>query len=80
MQRSKFISVFDSCVLTPFSRPVHDFRSLVTPEQHVHLSNFVYIDFSECLAEFAAFVRGLGVKKTQGEFEGRGIMVQYLMG
>ncbi|KAJ7301803.1 hypothetical protein DFH08DRAFT_827186 [Mycena albidolilacea] len=34
-------------------------------EQHARLSNFVYIESAESLAEFSAFVRGLGVKKIQ---------------
>ncbi|KAJ7845548.1 hypothetical protein B0H14DRAFT_3139049 [Mycena olivaceomarginata] len=50
---------------TPLSRPVHDFKSLVTSDQHAQLANFVYIDSAEKLAEFSKFIRDLGIKKIQ---------------
>ncbi|KAJ6461772.1 hypothetical protein C8R45DRAFT_1220718 [Mycena sanguinolenta] len=43
--------------------PVHDFKSLVSPADYARLLNFVYIKTKEELAEFSAFVRGLGIKK-----------------
>ncbi|KAJ7808506.1 hypothetical protein B0H14DRAFT_3482273 [Mycena olivaceomarginata] len=45
--------------------PVHDFKSLVTSDQHAQLANFVYIDSAEKLAEFSKFIRDLGIKKIQ---------------
>lgn len=50
-----------------FPRPVHDFRSLVPAADHARLLDFAYIDSKEKLDDFSAFVRGLGVKKIQGE-------------
>ncbi|KAJ7763836.1 hypothetical protein B0H16DRAFT_1455086 [Mycena metata] len=43
--------------------PVHDFRSLVSPDDHARLLNFVYIESAEKLTEFSAFVDSLGIKK-----------------
>ncbi|KAJ7736698.1 hypothetical protein B0H16DRAFT_1326459, partial [Mycena metata] len=43
--------------------PVHDFRSLVSPADHAHLLDFVYIESAEKLTEFSAFVDSLGIKK-----------------
>ena len=48
------------------SRAIHDFESLVTPDQYARLKNFLYITSKEELAEFDKFVRGLGIKKIQG--------------
>lgn len=48
-------------------RPVHDFRSLVSPADHAHLLDFVYIESAEKLTEFSAFVDSLGIKKIHGE-------------
>ncbi|KAJ7733078.1 hypothetical protein DFH07DRAFT_968169 [Mycena maculata] len=43
--------------------PVHDFKSLVSSDDHKRLLDFVYIESMEALAEFSAFVKRLGVKK-----------------
>ncbi|KAJ7867199.1 hypothetical protein B0H14DRAFT_2572957 [Mycena olivaceomarginata] len=45
--------------------PVHDFKSLMTSDQHAQLANFVYIDSAEKLAEFSKFIRDLGIKKSK---------------
>jgi hypothetical protein len=50
-----------------FSRPVHDFESLVSPADFDRLKDFVYIDSKETLDAFSAFVYGLKVKKITGE-------------
>ncbi|KAJ6549308.1 hypothetical protein DFH09DRAFT_1502776 [Mycena vulgaris] len=44
---------------------IHDFESLVTPDQYARLKDFLYITSKEELAEFDQFVRGLGIKKIQ---------------
>ncbi|KAJ7693159.1 hypothetical protein B0H17DRAFT_1060317 [Mycena rosella] len=44
---------------------IHDFESLVTPDQYARLKNFLYITSKEELAEFDEFVRGLCIKKIQ---------------
>ncbi|KAK7034090.1 hypothetical protein R3P38DRAFT_3496289 [Favolaschia claudopus] len=44
---------------------IHDFKSLVTPEQYNRLMNFMYIDSKERLEEFSRFVNDLGIKKIQ---------------
>ncbi|KAJ6551069.1 hypothetical protein B0H10DRAFT_2242415 [Mycena sp. CBHHK59/15] len=44
---------------------IHDFESLVTPDQYARLKDFLYITSQEKLAEFDEFVRGLGIKKIQ---------------
>ncbi|KAJ7785059.1 hypothetical protein DFH07DRAFT_708567, partial [Mycena maculata] len=41
------------------------FKSLVSPEEHTHLLDFVYIDSKESLDKFSAFVYGLGIKKIR---------------
>ncbi|KAK7036861.1 hypothetical protein R3P38DRAFT_3350628 [Favolaschia claudopus] len=44
---------------------IHDFKSLVTPEQYNRLMNFMYIDSKQRLEEFSRFVNDLGIKKIQ---------------
>ncbi|KAK7008311.1 hypothetical protein R3P38DRAFT_3280934 [Favolaschia claudopus] len=44
---------------------IHDFKSLVTPEQYNRLMEFMYIDSEEKLAKFSQFVNDLGIKKIQ---------------
>ncbi|KAK6974246.1 hypothetical protein R3P38DRAFT_2447950, partial [Favolaschia claudopus] len=44
---------------------IHNFKSLVTPEQYNRLMNFMYIDSKERLEEFSRFVNDLGIKKIQ---------------
>ncbi|KAJ7737455.1 hypothetical protein DFH07DRAFT_753048 [Mycena maculata] len=50
-------------ILSFFLRPVHDFKSLVSSDDHKRLLDFVYIESTEALAEFSAFVKRPGVKK-----------------
>jgi hypothetical protein len=50
-----------------FSRPIHDFKSLVSPEQLARIKDVFYIDSKDSLAEFSSFIYGLGVKKITGE-------------
>ncbi|KAJ7702166.1 hypothetical protein B0H16DRAFT_1832003 [Mycena metata] len=51
--------------MTPFYRPVNDFKTLVSADDFSRLQNFVYIDSKESLRDFSAFVNALGVKKIQ---------------
>ncbi|KAJ6554046.1 hypothetical protein DFH09DRAFT_1318699 [Mycena vulgaris] len=46
-----------------FSRPVHDFKSLVSPAELTRLMDFTYIDSKESLDGFSSFVYGLKIKK-----------------
>ncbi|KAJ7465327.1 hypothetical protein B0H11DRAFT_2307912 [Mycena galericulata] len=43
--------------------PIHDFASLVSPEQLARIKNVFYLESKEALAEFSSFIYGLGIKK-----------------
>ncbi|KAJ6586660.1 hypothetical protein B0H10DRAFT_2197965 [Mycena sp. CBHHK59/15] len=43
--------------------PIHDFKSLVTPQQLARIKNVFYIQSKEELAEFSTWLYGLGIKK-----------------
>ncbi|KAJ6615764.1 hypothetical protein B0H10DRAFT_1949647 [Mycena sp. CBHHK59/15] len=43
--------------------PIHDFKSLVSPEQLARIKNVFYIESKEALAEFSSWLYGLGIKK-----------------
>ncbi|KAJ6573755.1 hypothetical protein DFH09DRAFT_1078732 [Mycena vulgaris] len=45
------------------NEPIHDFKSLVSPEQLARIKDIFYIDSKKLLVEFSSFVYGLGVKK-----------------
>ncbi|KAJ6563092.1 hypothetical protein DFH09DRAFT_1364226 [Mycena vulgaris] len=45
------------------SRPVHDFKALVSPAEFTRLMDFTYIDSKESLDGFSSFVYGLKIKK-----------------
>ncbi|KAJ7440415.1 hypothetical protein B0H11DRAFT_2353437 [Mycena galericulata] len=43
--------------------PIHDFKSLVSAEQHARIRDVFYIDSKESLEEFSTFLYGLGIQK-----------------
>lgn len=52
--------------LTPRFRAVLDFKGLVSVDDHRRLMGFPYLKSRKELDDFTAFVKGLGVKKIQG--------------
>ncbi|KAJ7120746.1 hypothetical protein C8R43DRAFT_1034075 [Mycena crocata] len=53
--------------------PVHDFKSLVTPEQHKRLGDFVYLESPEALARYTRFINCLGIKKIKDWWDHKGM-------
>ncbi|KAJ6605644.1 hypothetical protein B0H10DRAFT_2311707 [Mycena sp. CBHHK59/15] len=45
--------------------PIHDFKSLVTPQQLARIKNVFYIQSKEELAEFSTWLYGLGIKRLR---------------
>ncbi|KAJ6471013.1 hypothetical protein C8R45DRAFT_1165738 [Mycena sanguinolenta] len=53
--------------------PVHDFKSLVSPEQFKRLMDFVYIDSKESLDAFSGFVYSLNIDKITYWWQHKGM-------